>query len=365
MRERKLKLFALRARNSISNRFTPLKGEDMQSSRRRLLVAAVFAAFLAPAQAETNYRLTILPCPGADTWRCSATAININGIVVGYGGDQNGGAALKWTNGMSSILAVPTGATGFPMGVNDSEQVVGWVGHQAVVWGADGTLTALGNASKYTNGFGINNTGQTVGRVYLVPPNFKSRATIWNGKSATRLPSYHAGGDAHARVIANNGWIGGNEFSLTEHWLRALIWRDMVPTDLGTLGGDTAYLTALNSNGEAVGISSDGGSKTSSFLWKDGVMKKIDDEAGSSFIANGINDSTEVVGNIYSGDDGAQLAALWREGAFLDLNSVLVAQTRRKYLLTHANSINARGQIIGVAYDRALGIERPFLLSPQ
>jgi uncharacterized membrane protein len=223
----------------------------------------------------------------------------------------------------------------------------------------------LSNASKYTNGFGINNIGQTVGRVYLTPPNFKSRAIVWNGRIASRLPSYQAGGVAYALAIANNGWIGGNEFDSSKHRQRAVIWKDNVPMDLGTLGGNLAILTALNSNGEAVGFSSDGVSGSPSFLWRNGAMKKIDIDAGSSFIANGINDSTEVVGNIYSVDDGSQVAALWKEGIFLDLNSVLEAETRSKYLLTWARSINARGQIIGVAYDRALGIERPYLLSPQ
>jgi len=109
--------------------------------------------------------------------------------------------------------------------------------------------------------------------------------------------------------------------------VRAVLWRHGVISDLGTLGGPDATVSAQNDQGEIAGQSytSNRPSATTSvppqapFLWKNGHMISLGTLGGQSGQANWVNDSGEVVGNSDLRGDRAYNAFLWNGQRMIDL----------------------------------------------
>ena len=83
-------------------------------------------------------------------------------------------------------------------------------------------------------------------------------------------------------------------------------------TDLGTLGGPTAYATAINSSGQIVGGADDPAGRTQPFVWtSSNGMRKLDVLSGQvSGTARAINDNGLIVGSSGLGSGGSW-ATLW------------------------------------------------------
>ena len=192
---------------------------------------------------------------------------------------------------------------------------------QAVMWERDGDIRVLhplqhmGDTVGYA--FGINNRGQVVGS---------------SGTCATQgLPPVNVTG------------------------LHAVVWeRDGAPTYLGTLGdpAHTMYnaATAINELGDIVGTSQFTDGTVHSFLWKKGVgMRDLGTLPGAFATIAGccdtVNNQDEVVG--FSIDELGITPFLWHDGAIVDLNSLMPANSPL-YLLS-ASSINEAGEITGQA----------------
>jgi probable HAF family extracellular repeat protein len=109
--------------------------------------------------------------------------------------------------------------------------------------------------------------------------------------------------------------------------VRAVVWRRGVISDLGTLGGPDATVSAQNDQGEIVGESytSDQISATTSFppqapfLWKNGHMINLGTLGGQSGQANWLNNRGEVVGQSDLRGDGSYNAFLWNGRRMIDL----------------------------------------------
>lgn len=88
-----------------------------------------------------------------------ATAINNNGVVVGYVMEDDWGhKAFKWEDGIGSLLAT---SDSIAYSINDNNEIVGFTTSSlefASVWHSDGRLEQIAN--EWTTGTDINNKSQ-------------------------------------------------------------------------------------------------------------------------------------------------------------------------------------------------------------
>jgi len=123
-----------------------------------------------------NGQTNDLPIVGGATNFTTAGALSQSGAVA-YMAATNYGASLLaclYTNGVMTILPTPTNTQAYVGGINDSNQVVGYLARTTAPYGAqaffyDGqTLTNIGGFGTTINvlGIGINNYGQVVGVAY-------------------------------------------------------------------------------------------------------------------------------------------------------------------------------------------------------
>lgn len=98
--------------------------------------------------------------------------------------------------------------------------------------------------------------------------------------------------------------------------------------DLGTLGGDSSYATAMNDGGDVVGRAQTADGTYRGFLWRHGRMIDL-----GAFDPTDVNDHGEVVG---IGDDGSG-GYVWHRGVLRPLGDPSALPV----------SINNRGQVVG------------------
>ena len=127
-----------------------------------------------------------------------------------------------------------------------------------------------------------------------------------------------------------------------------------VMTDMGTLGGDTGFVTWLNDAGAAVGTADlpgpSGGQSHHAFLWRNGVMTDLG-SLGSSSHAEGINSAGQIVGRYQTAglNNPHRHAFLWENGGpMVDLNPLIPGNSPLE--LEEGGNINDRGEIAGRGY---------------
>ncbi|MEV2236611.1 hypothetical protein [Micromonospora sp. NPDC049891] len=103
---------------------------------------------------------------------------------------------------------------------------------------------------------------------------------------------------------------------------------DYRAVDLGTLGGDSSYATAMNDRGDVVGRAQGADGIYRGFLWRHGRMIDL-----GAFSPTDVNDRGQVVG---VRDDGPG-AYVWHRGIFRPLGEPF----------TWPVAINDRGQVVG------------------
>ena len=125
---------------------------------------------------------------------------------------------------------------------------------------------------------------------------------------------------------------------------RALVWRNGVVIDLGTLGGESSVATDMNDKGQIVGWSHLGGGSAANraFIWEDGVMTDLGTLGGSSAKAWGINKHGQVVGSSMRAD-GSTGAFLWEKGTMIDLGTLSGG------VFSSAAAINDHGDVVGLS----------------
>jgi probable HAF family extracellular repeat protein len=240
-------------------------------------------------------------------------------------------SAFRWQNGVMSALPGLGGNNSYATGSNKLGHIVGWV------------ETVLDSNC-------------------LAPQVFDWHGGLWRDGQIQDLPPLP--GDAMSAAFAINdldvaaggsgicGSAGVQGLALSTH---AVIWRDGLPTDLGSLGGQMNNLaTGINNLGQVVGLSDVSGDTTAhAFLWQDGVMTDLGTLPGDVFsVAWGIGGSGQVLGQSCDANGNCR-GFLWQDGVMTDVNTLIPVGS--SLFIIDANDINPTGEITGQAFDPLTG----------
>ncbi|HLX45859.1 MAG TPA: hypothetical protein VKR43_20590 [Bryobacteraceae bacterium] len=254
-------------------------------------------------------------------------------------GLQSSGATcvpFVWQNGAMNALPTLGGGNGFAEQINSLGEVAGTAENNV----ADSTCPSGG------------------------PQKLQFKPVLWQNGEIHALPTHSGDPDGNAHAINDRAQAAGesgvcgafNPIWLTNlQPLHALLWEDGKAIDLGSLGG-TGHgngISALNLNnrGQVIGFSDlKGDASFHGFVWNQGSgMQDLGTVRGDvNSAAIGINDQGQIV--------GVSLDANFNPRAFvrlsqnlIDLNTLIPANSAL-YLAT-ACSVNAAGEIIGIAVD--------------
>ena len=245
---------------------------------------------------------------------------------------------------------------------------------RAVIWDQRSPATDLGtfggNSSQVAD---RNRSGASVGvalnavaenpdfAIFMngfIPAATQARAFLWQGNGLEDLGTL-GGNDAFATAINDSNTIFGMSYTDTVAndttglpTTHPFLWKDGQMRDLGSLGGTLStpgsfasgpFGVVLNKCGQAIGTSTLPGDETwHAFLWDHGMMTDLGTAGGNVSEALAINDVGLVVGRSdFSPDSIYHHAALWRNGAIMDLGVVDPCQN------STATAVNSDGDVTG------------------
>jgi probable HAF family extracellular repeat protein len=216
-----------------------------------------------------------------------------------------------------------------------------------------------------SNANGINNAGQVTGgasteeaiqaclaevqsQAYRTAPNGLVAGSDEIGTTQTANCGFSEGYgiNSSGQVVGSSNKAGF--FGLPIHAFLAT--PNMTDVDLGTLGAYALNSTAfaINDSGQVVGQAGVSSSINHAFLVNSGsslVMQDLGTLGGSNSSASSINSSGQIVGNSLLSGDSAIHAFIYQHGAMADLNTLIPSGTG--WVLQNATGINDIGQIIG------------------
>jgi probable HAF family extracellular repeat protein len=285
---------------------------------------------------------------------------------------------LQLKNGVSTDMgSLPgLGSFSFPFWINDQghsvgqstngllDPLTGYPELRATLW-KDGKVINLGTrGGNVSAANSINNRGEVAGSsLNAIPDNdvnafgwtppfpvaTQVRAVLWRDEVMHDLGTLGTGNNAIALFVNDPGQVAGVSATntsadsptgnLAQH---PFFWDDGKMVDIGTLGGTAGVPYFMNNRGRVVGNSSLPGDQIShAFVWdkKDGI-KDLGTLAGQAFsLAGWINDAGEIVGwaDFFNGGHGI----LWENGKMIDLGT-LPGDCSSEALV-----INSKSQIIG------------------
>jgi probable HAF family extracellular repeat protein len=348
------------------------------------------------------------------------------GAIVDLGGLPGG------YNSVGSFITENGLVTGEALN-GSMDPITGWPAEDPVLW-KNGQIINLGSLGGYEGQSGrANSNGQVTGfTTNVVPDPFsiiyfffagfsngtQTRAFLWDERSGMQDIGTLGGPDAVAALINERGQIAGasytNDIPNPTTGIPTqdpFLWENGTMTDLGSLGGTSAFSEGLNNRGQVVGQSNLAGDQTAHpFLWDKGTLTDLgtlggpcgdsaginEDDAvvGLADIAGvpcgvqshaflwtsktgmtdlgtvgadcfsgafGINNKNQVVGQSISCDGNAAEAFLWENGDMIDLN--VFVPPGSDLTLTEVEEINDRGEMFGIG-TLANGKDRAFLLIP-
>ena len=154
---------------------------------------------------------------------------------------------------------------------------------------------------------GINGKGQVAG-------SYGGHPFVWQNGVTTDIGTL-GGQSAYASAINERGQIIGQvAVSGAQH---AFLWQNGVMTDLGTLGGSNSFPFAINVRGQVLGSADTATGAAHLFFWQNGVMTDLGFGSGGATL----DDSGRVVGSVETAAGEAH-AFLWQDGKRTDLGTL-------------------------------------------
>jgi len=388
-----------------------MKITDLSTKSFRVAgLGLAFAVLTGSAWAQERYNVFDLGVVGNPP--AGPYIIRNNGLISGAAATPDGSSmhAVLWYKGWKIDIGTPGlgGQNSAAFGVNEFGQTVGqaetsrpnaedFCGFNAYGFASstacrpflwqDGVMTKLPTLGGH-NGFAnsINNRGVVAGiaetdAMHPTPgcPVHQFEPVVWERGRIHSLPPYSGDSDGVAAQVNDKGQVVGasgtcGSFNpntglyLVEN--HALLWENGVATDLGNLGGEGGlagnHACALNNQGQVVGHSDlPNDASFHGFLWtRETGMKDLGTLSGDfASLALGINDGGVVVGASIGPAFSTFRAVLWEKGTVTDLNTLVDANPKNLYLV-QGESINSRGEIIGLAVDGA-ALPHGFLAIPR
>jgi probable HAF family extracellular repeat protein len=288
--------------------------------------------------------------------------LNSFGHVTGYATVDGNSHAFLWKCGTMIDLGTGGFDNSVGWGINDSEQIAGCLYDTApeqdangFVW-EDGAFSDIGsgpNGVHPVEARGINVKGQVTGYYTLAEGNRRAFVCFGPTDGNSQWDDLIDSGISAIAGFAESNSVAlaiDNDGNLAGYWdggggIGGFVRLTGVVEDAGRCDGNDMYLQAINSSGQAVGYSSDGGTDTAIF-YQGGSWVALDPCSAESR-ANGINSAGEIVGKYYDGNDWQ--AFIWRGGFRHDLKQqlALTSSAQNWWKLTDANAINEQGQIVG------------------
>jgi probable HAF family extracellular repeat protein len=359
-----------------------------------IAIAAALTVAVPAAAGTVRYRILDLGVLGNDPDAYSVgRALNNEGQVVGDAPGPDRGIRAFRTRPNSPMrvedILDPGPGESIGFGVNDLGQAAGYTdldnpffafrtAPNAPVNRATDNIAPPSSPALVR---GMNNSGQVVGglgRSDQPSRAFRTRPNAAIDPVADDLGTL-GGASSFANGINDAGVAVGNAERADgrSHAFRVLAGRTIDPAtdDLGTLGGDSSGATDINEAGRVVGRSSTGAGADHAFRTAPGAaINPETDDLGvlagtTASIANSINARGDVVGRSYTpglpSNSFDSRAFLFRDGELLDLNDLLDTGGATVWLY-EATAINDRGQIVANAlFDNRLGNPgRAVLLTP-
>ena len=220
------------------------------------------------AYVRSDATTTVLGLPSRASG-AKALGLSDLGVVVGESYDPSAPEAVVWLNELPIRLPLP-GPNGSARGVNEANQVVGWMGSStgtqsdAFLYDLDtGELTNLGHLPDGTGAAkAINECGDIVGFGIAEQPDRSTitRAIVWTGGSMQvlePLPGFKRSG---ANDLNDEGVVVGQcwQTEASINASTAFVWRDGVMWDLNELllpgsGLELQLAQAIDSEGRITG----------------------------------------------------------------------------------------------------------------
>jgi probable HAF family extracellular repeat protein len=202
-------------------------------------------------------------------------------------------------------------------------------------------------------------------------------AFLYSGGQTLDLGTFPGGIQAFASAINDAGQVVGTSDGTiviskktTQHFSHAFLYANGKMVDLGTPAGTTAsQATAINGNGQIVGVIFFSSEPTHAALYSNGVWTDLGAFPGaSSTQATGINSLGQIVGTAFFPQvsynppiPGKHVPFIVSNGALVDLNTLIPTNTG--FTLTDALGINGSGQIVCDAKNSS-GVTHAVLLTP-
>ncbi|MBT9596008.1 MAG: hypothetical protein IV094_08495 [Vitreoscilla sp.] len=215
--------------------------------------------------------------------------------------------------------------------------------------------------------YAINQAGWVVG-ISSVSTGVPFHATMWVDGTPIDLGTLPGGSLSEAHAINDKGHVAGYSYN-QQDLVRATVWRGAKVVELGTLGGLHSVAWAPNGRGQVVGWSLTAQGDLHATLWDGKAATDLGTLPGRDLShAYGINDAGVAVGTSFvekAYEFLGQRATMWKNGAIIDLNTLLDDETRAAgWFLRVAYAINDHGVITGTATNTIAHESHAFLLTP-